>query len=118
MLLGMLYVPDEPSIGLHPKDNVKMLATLKSLPDIGNTVIVVGHDEDTICAADHVVEMCLGPGVHSGTVVGQGGLEDLLACEPSYTGSYLRGRLQLQSYSKLLPSWVKRGGATQPGLVS
>ena len=65
-LMGMLYVLDEPSIGLHPKDNVKMIATLESLRDIGNTVIVVEHDEDTIRAADHIVEMGPGPGVHGG----------------------------------------------------
>ena len=70
--MGMLYVLDEPSIGLHPKDNVKMIATLESLRDIGNTVIVVEHDEDTIRAADHVVEMGPGPGVHGGRVVVQG----------------------------------------------
>ena len=68
-LMGMLYVLDEPSIGLHPKDNVKMIATLERLRDIGNTVIVVEHDEDTIRAADHIVEMGPGPGVHGGTVV-------------------------------------------------
>ena len=73
-LMGMLYVLDEPSIGLHPKDNVKMIATLESLRDIGNTVIVVEHDEDTIRAADHIVEMGPGPGVHGGTVVVQGTL--------------------------------------------
>ena len=76
-LMGMLYVLDEPSIGLHPKDNVKMIATLESLRDIGNTVIVVEHDEDTIRAADHVVEMGPGPGVHGGTVVVQGDLKDI-----------------------------------------
>jgi excinuclease ABC subunit A len=73
-LMGMLYVLDEPSIGLHPKDNVKMIATLESLRDIGNTVIVVEHDEDTIRAADHIVEMGPGPGVHGGEVVVQGSL--------------------------------------------
>ena len=76
-LMGMLYVLDEPSIGLHPKDNVKMIATLESLRDIGNTVIVVEHDEDTIRAADHIVEMGPGPGVHGGTVVVQGTIERL-----------------------------------------
>ena len=70
--MGMLYVLDEPSIGLHPKDNVKMIATLESLRDIGNTVIVVEHDEDTIRSADHIVEMGPGPGVHGGKVVVQG----------------------------------------------
>jgi excinuclease ABC subunit A len=90
-LMGMLYVLDEPSIGLHPKDNVKMIATLESLRDIGNTVIVVEHDEDTIRAADHVVEMGPGPGVHGGTVVVQGTLKDVLACKASPTGQYLSG---------------------------
>jgi excinuclease ABC subunit A len=91
-LMGMLYVLDEPSIGLHPKDNVKMIATLQSLRDIGNTVIVVEHDEDTIRAADHVVEMGPGPGVHGGTVVVQGTLDTLLACRASPTGQFLSGR--------------------------
>jgi excinuclease ABC subunit A len=91
-LMGMLYVLDEPSIGLHPKDNVKMIATLESLRDIGNTVIVVEHDEETIRAADHVVEMGPGPGVHGGTVVVQGTLDDVLACRASPTGQFLSGR--------------------------
>jgi excinuclease ABC subunit A len=91
-LMGMLYVLDEPSIGLHPKDNVKMIATLNSLRDIGNTVIVVEHDEDTIRAADHIVEMGPGPGVHGGEVVVQGTLDEVLACEKSPTGQFLSGR--------------------------
>ena len=91
-LMGMLYVLDEPSIGLHPKDNVKMIATLERLRDIGNTVIVVEHDEDTIRAADHVVEMGPGPGVHGGKVVVQGTLEDVLRCKASPTGQFLSGR--------------------------
>ena len=91
-LMGMLYVLDEPSIGLHPKDNVRMIATLKSLRDIGNTVIVVEHDEDTIRAADHLVEMGPGPGVHGGKVVVQGSIDDLLACKASPTGQFLSGR--------------------------
>jgi excinuclease ABC subunit A len=91
-LMGMLYVLDEPSIGLHPKDNVKMIATLERLRDIGNTVIVVEHDEDTIRAADHIVEMGPGPGVHGGTVVVQGTLPDLLKCRPSLTGQFFSGR--------------------------
>jgi excinuclease ABC subunit A len=91
-LMGMLYVLDEPSIGLHPKDNVKMIATLESLRDIGNTVIVVEHDEETIRAADHLVEMGPGPGVHGGNVVVQGQLDDLLACDASPTGQYLSGK--------------------------
>ncbi|MGH7469528.1 MAG: excinuclease ABC subunit UvrA [Longimicrobiales bacterium] len=91
-LMGMLYVLDEPSIGLHPKDNVKMIATLESLRDIGNTVIVVEHDEDTIRAADHIVEMGPGPGVHGGTVVVQGTLNDVLECRTSPTGQFLSGK--------------------------
>jgi excinuclease ABC subunit A len=90
-LMGMLYVLDEPSIGLHPKDNAKMIATLKRLRDIGNTVLVVEHDEDTIRAADHVVEMGPGPGVHGGTVVVQGTLDEVLACPASPTGQFLSG---------------------------
>ena len=91
-LMGMLYVLDEPSIGLHPKDNVKMIATLERLRDIGNTVIVVEHDEDTVRAADHIVEMGPGPGVHGGEVVVQGTIADILKCKPSPTGQFLSGR--------------------------
>jgi excinuclease ABC subunit A len=91
-LMGMLYVLDEPSIGLHPKDNTKMIATLESLRDIGNTVIVVEHDEDTIRAADHVVEMGPGPGVHGGRVVVQGTLDDVLECKASPTGQFFSGK--------------------------
>ena len=90
--MGMLYVLDEPSIGLHPKDNVKMIATLESLRDIGNTVIVVEHDEDTIRAADHLIEMGPGPGVHGGRVVVQGTLDDILRCKASPTGQFLSGK--------------------------
>jgi excinuclease ABC subunit A len=90
-LMGMLYVLDEPSIGLHPKDNVKMISTLERLRDIGNTVIVVEHDEDTIRAADHIVEMGPGPGVHGGKVVVQGTIDDVLACKASPTGQFLSG---------------------------
>ena len=86
-LMGMLYVLDEPSIGLHPKDNTKMIATIESLRDIGNTVIVVEHDEDTIRAADHLVEMGPGPGVHGGEVVVQGTLKDVLAVQSIADGA-------------------------------
>ncbi|MEO8594170.1 MAG: excinuclease ABC subunit UvrA [Candidatus Solibacter sp.] len=99
-LMGMLYVLDEPSIGLHPKDNVKMIATLESLRDIGNTVIVVEHDEDTIRAADHIVEMGPGPGVHGGRVVVQGDIRDILACKTSPTGQYLSGRRGIETPSQ------------------
>src|SRR6185437_16746266 len=99
-LMGMLYVLDEPSIGLHPKDNVKMIATLQSLRDIGNTVIVVEHDEDTIRAADHIVEMGPGPGVHGGTVVVQGTIAELLRCRASPTGQFLSGKRSIAMPSR------------------
>src|SRR5207302_9552565 len=77
-LMGMLYVLDEPSIGLHPTDNIKMIETLRRLRDLGTTVIVVEHDEETIRAADHLVELGPGPGIHGGEVVAQGNLNKLL----------------------------------------
>src|SRR5262249_10177583 len=98
-----LYVLDEPSIGLHPKDNVKMIATLERLRDIGNTVIVVEHDEDTIRAADHLVEMGPGPGVHGGTVVVQGTLDGVLACPASPTGQFLSGRRSIPTPARRRP---------------
>jgi excinuclease ABC subunit A len=91
-LMGMLYVLDEPSIGLHPKDNVKMIATLERLRDIGNTVIVVEHDEDTIRAADHLIEMGPGAGVHGGRVVVQGTIDDILKSKQSPTAQFLSGK--------------------------
>jgi excinuclease ABC subunit A len=91
-LMGMLYVLDEPSIGLHPKDNVKMIETLKRLRDLGNTVIVVEHDADTIRAADHVIELGPGPGVHGGKIVAEGPLKKILQDGRSLTGSYLSGK--------------------------
>jgi len=102
-LMGMLYVLDEPSIGLHPKDNVKMIATLERLRDIGNTVIVVEHDEDTIRAADHIVEMGPGPGVHGGEVVVQGCLADVMACKASATGQFLSGKRRIPSPPRRRP---------------
>lgn len=91
-LMGMLYVLDEPSIGLHPKDNAKMVATLRRLRDIGNTVVVVEHDEETIRAADHIIEIGPGPGIHGGEVVAQGNFEKIVATESSVTGQFLSGR--------------------------
>ena len=96
-LMGMLYVLDEPSIGLHPKDNTKMISTLRALRDLGNTVIVVEHDEATIRAADHVVEIGPGPGIHGGNVVIQGELEDILTHEKSPTGQYLSGNRKIDT---------------------
>ena len=91
-LMGMLYVLDEPSIGLHPKDNVKMIETLKRLRDLGNTVIVVEHDADTIRAADHILEIGPGPGVHGGKIVAEGPLKKILQDDKSLTGKYLSGK--------------------------
>ncbi|HEY2433065.1 MAG TPA: excinuclease ABC subunit UvrA [Vicinamibacterales bacterium] len=99
-LMGMLYVLDEPSIGLHPKDNVKMIHTIESLRDIGNTVIVVEHDEDTIRAADHLIEMGPGAGVHGGQVVVEGTLDDILRCKASPTGQFLSGKRSIATPSR------------------
>jgi excinuclease ABC subunit A len=90
-LVGVLYVLDEPSIGLHQRDNEKLLSTLVRLRDLGNTVIVVEHDEDTIRAADHVVDIGPKAGEHGGRVVAQGTLADIMACEESATGRFLSG---------------------------
>ncbi|BAK67870.1 UvrABC system protein A [Sphingobium sp. SYK-6] len=94
-LSGVLYVLDEPSIGLHQRDNDMLLVTLKRLRDLGNTVIVVEHDEDAIRAADHVVDMGPGAGVHGGTIVAQGSLADVLATEGSLTADYLTGAREI-----------------------
>lgn len=102
-LMGMLYVLDEPSIGLHPRDNQKMISTLRSMRNLGNTVIVVEHDEDTIRAADHVVELGPGPGVHGGEIVVNGTLDDMLRCPDSLTGKYLSGKRSIA-----LPSHRRR----------
>src|SRR5579872_1249347 len=99
-LMGMLYVLDEPSIGLHPKDNVKMIRTIESLRDIGNTVIVVEHDEDTIRSADHLIEMGPGAGVHGGRVVVEGELKDVLRCRESPTGQFLSGKRHIATPAK------------------
>jgi len=90
-LMGVLYILDEPSIGLHQRDNDKLLATLKHLRDIGNTLIVVEHDEDTMRAADFIVDVGPGAGSRGGEIVATGSLEDIVACERSVTGQYLSG---------------------------
>jgi excinuclease ABC subunit A len=118
-LMGMLYVLDEPSIGLHPKDNAKMIATLESLRDIGNTVIVVEHDEDTIRAADHIVEMGPGPGVHGGNVVVQGTLKDVMTCKGSPTGQFLSGKRRIETPRERRKGnghWIQIRGARENNL--
>ena len=91
-LMGVLYILDEPSIGLHQRDNAKLLATLKQLRDLGNTLIVVEHDEETMRAADYVVDIGPGAGVNGGRVVCAGSVEDICACPESVTGQYLSGK--------------------------
>src|SRR4051812_1594843 len=105
-LSGVLYVLDEPSIGLHQKDNDRLLETLKRLRGLGNTVLVVEHDEDAIRHADHVIDMGPGAGVHGGEVVCEGTLDDLLACTDSLTADYLSGRREIP----LLPTRRKGSG--------
>jgi len=90
-LMGVLYILDEPSIGLHQRDNDKLIATLKRLRDLGNTLLVVEHDEDTMRAADYIVDVGPGAGVHGGEIVAQGSLEDIIAEPRSITGQYLSG---------------------------
>lgn len=94
-LMGVLYILDEPSIGLHQRDNDKLIATLKRLRDLGNTLIVVEHDDDTILAADYVVDIGPGAGIHGGNVVYSGDVKGLLACEKSITGQYLSGKRKI-----------------------
>ncbi len=95
-LVGVLYVLDEPSIGLHPRDNDRLLHTLKRLRDLGNTVIVVEHDEETIMNADYIVDIGPGAGVHGGEIIAAGSLEDIIAAERSLTGQYLSGKRRIE----------------------
>lgn len=90
-LVGVLYILDEPSIGLHQRDNSRLLDTLRGLRDLGNTLIVVEHDEETIRSADHIVDIGPGPGVHGGRVIAQGSVEDIMAVPESITGQFLSG---------------------------
>ncbi len=94
-LVGVLYILDEPSIGLHQRDNTKLLSTLKNLRDMGNTLIVVEHDEETILEADHVVDIGPGAGIHGGEVVVNGTVSDVLNCEKSITGQYLSHKKEI-----------------------
>jgi excinuclease ABC subunit A len=96
-LMGVLYILDEPSIGLHQRDNKKLISTLERMRDVGNTVIVVEHDEDTIRSADHVIDMGPGAGVHGGAIVAEGTPQEIIRCKESMTGRYLSGKFQIYS---------------------
>lgn len=111
-LTGVLYILDEPSIGLHQRDNEKLLGTLKHLRDIGNTVIVVEHDEDTMRAADHIVDIGPGAGVHGGEVVFNGKVEDIVNCKESITGQYLSGRMKVE-----VPSVRRKGNGRKLKII-
>ena len=95
-LVGVLYVLDEPSIGLHPRDNDRLLKTLKRLRDLGNTVVVVEHDEDTMRNADHIIDIGPRAGIYGGEVVAQGTVEDIMQSDASLTGQYLSGRMKIE----------------------
>jgi len=115
-LVGVMYVLDEPSIGLHQRDNERLLETLIHLRDLGNTVIVVEHDEDAIRAADYVIDIGPGAGVHGGHIIAEGNVDDILACEDSLTGKYLSGRERIEIPDVRVPfdkkNVVKLKGAT------
>ncbi|MBZ4204281.1 excinuclease ABC subunit UvrA [Mycoplasma tauri] len=103
-LTGVLYVLDEPSIGLHQKDNEKLIDALKNMVDLGNTLIVVEHDEETIREADHIVDIGIYAGVNGGEIVAQGSLEDIKKCDKSITGNYLSGKRKIE-----IPSFRRSG---------
>jgi excinuclease ABC subunit A len=102
-LVGVMYILDEPSIGLHQRDNERLLRTLHHLRDLGNTVLVVEHDEEAIRTADHIVDIGPGAGVHGGQVVASGSLQDILQAEASVTGQYLSGRLGIEVPTRRIP---------------
>ncbi|MCL2799316.1 MAG: excinuclease ABC subunit UvrA [Endomicrobia bacterium] len=115
-LTGVLYVLDEPSIGLHQRDNGKLLETLVKLRDLGNTLIVVEHDEDTMRASDHIIDLGPGAGVHGGYIVAQGNIKDIMKSPKSLTGQYLKGDLQIPLPKKRkqpLDKWLTVEGAQQ-----
>ena len=117
-LVGVAYILDEPSIGLHQRDNDKLLATLKRLRDLGNTLVVVEHDEDTMYAADYIVDIGPGAGEHGGKVVAAGTAEEIMACPESITGAYLSGRLRIPvPETRRTPTgWLKVKGAQENNL--
>ncbi len=117
-LMGVLYILDEPSIGLHQRDNQKLINTLKRMRDLGNTVIVVEHDEDTMYAADWIVDVGPGAGIHGGKIVAQGTVDDIKACPDSPTGQYLSGKLKIPvPKERIRPTgWLKIYGAQEHNL--
>lgn len=113
-LVGVLYILDEPSIGLHQRDNAKLISTLKGMRDNGNTLIVVEHDEETIRSADHIVDIGPGAGEHGGYLVSQGTLNDIVACKQSITGQYLSGMRSIEiprARRSLNGKWLRIRGA-------
>ena len=117
-LVGVAYILDEPSIGLHQRDNDKLLATLQHLRDLGNSVIVVEHDEDTMRAADYIVDIGPGAGKNGGEVVAVGTAEDIMACKESVTGAYLSGRIKIPvpATRRKPTGWLKVKGARENNL--
>ena len=117
-LVGVAYILDEPSIGLHQRDNDKLLKTLKALKDLGNTLIVVEHDEDTMFAADYIVDIGPGAGSHGGEVIAVGTAEDIMKNEDSVTGAYLSGRIKIPVPEKRLEptGWITVRGARENNL--
>jgi excinuclease ABC subunit A len=118
-LMGVLYILDEPSIGLHQRDNDKLLKTLRNLTNLGNTLLVVEHDEDTMHAADHIIDIGPGAGVHGGEIVAEGTLEDILNCEGSITGQYLSGKKRIEipeERKKPNGKWIEIKGAKENNL--
>ena len=117
-LVGVAYILDEPSIGLHQRDNDKLLATLKRLRDLGNTLIVVEHDEDTMFAADYIVDIGPGAGEHGGQLVAAGTAEEIMACPESITGAYLSGRrkIPVPETRRMPTGWLTIKGAAENNL--
>jgi len=118
-LVGVLYILDEPSIGLHQRDNGKLLKALRDLTDLGNTLLVVEHDEDTMYAADHIIDIGPGAGSHGGEVVAEGTIQDIMACERSITGQYLSGKKYIPvpaERKKPNGNWITIKGARENNL--
>ncbi|KPU26980.1 excinuclease ABC subunit A [Caloranaerobacter sp. TR13] len=118
-LVGVLYVLDEPSIGLHQRDNERLIKTLRNLTDLGNTLIVVEHDEDTMYSADYIVDIGPGAGVHGGEVIAKGTVEDIKKCEKSITGQYLSGKKKIEipkTRRKPNGKWIEVIGAKEHNL--